>query len=54
VIHCCFHNKNLSMKKVCVRICFFFDSLALKPLGLFVILLGHFVSYSQPFHLVHG
>jgi hypothetical protein len=27
---------------------FFFDSLALKTLGLYVILLSYFVAYSQP------
>jgi hypothetical protein len=32
---------------------FFFDSLALKPLGLYLILLGSFVAYSQPFNLVY-
>jgi hypothetical protein len=30
----------------------YFDSLALKPLALYVILLGHFVANSQPFNLV--
>jgi hypothetical protein len=32
---------------------FFFDSLTLKPLGLYVNLIGHFVVYSQPFNLVY-
>jgi hypothetical protein len=32
---------------------FFFDSLALKRLGLYLILLGNFVAYSQPFNLVY-
>jgi hypothetical protein len=30
-----------------------FDSLALKPLGLCMNLLGLFVAYSQPFNLVY-
>jgi hypothetical protein len=30
----------------------YFDSLALKPLGLYVNLVGHIVAYSQPFNLV--
>jgi hypothetical protein len=30
-----------------------FDSLALKPLGLYVKLLGPFVTHSQPFNLVY-
>jgi hypothetical protein len=29
---------------------FFFDSLTLKPLGLYVNLVGHFVAYSQTFN----
>jgi hypothetical protein len=33
---------------------FFFDNLALKPLGLYLILLGNFVAYSQPFNLVYS
>jgi hypothetical protein len=32
---------------------FAFDSLALKPLGLYVNLVGHLVAYSQPFNLVY-
>jgi hypothetical protein len=32
---------------------FFFDSLALKPLDLYVNLLGHFVAYLEPFNLVY-
>jgi hypothetical protein len=36
VIHCCFQNKNLI---------FFFDSLVLKPLELYVNLVGQFVAY---------
>jgi hypothetical protein len=32
---------------------FFFDSLTLKPLGLSVNLVGHFVAHSQPFNLVY-
>jgi hypothetical protein len=31
----------------------YFDSLALKPLGVYVNLLGSFVAYSQPFNFVH-
>jgi hypothetical protein len=31
----------------------FFGSLALKPLGLYVNLLGSFVAYSEPFNLVY-
>jgi hypothetical protein len=31
----------------------YFDSLALKPLGLYVNLLGSFVAYSEPFNLVY-
>jgi hypothetical protein len=31
----------------------YFDTLSLKPLGLYVNLLGPFVDYSQPFHLVY-
>jgi hypothetical protein len=31
----------------------YFDSLALKPLGLYVGLLGLFVAYSEPFNLVY-
>jgi hypothetical protein len=31
----------------------FFDSLALKPLGLYVNLLRPFVAYSQPFNLMY-
>jgi hypothetical protein len=31
----------------------YFDSLALKPLGLYVNLVGHLVVYSQPFNLVY-
>jgi hypothetical protein len=30
-----------------------FDSLVLKPVGLYVILLGRFVAYSQPFNVVY-
>jgi hypothetical protein len=29
------------------------DSLTLKPFGLYVNLVGHFVAYSQPFNLVY-
>jgi hypothetical protein len=32
---------------------FFFDSLALKPLDLYVNFLGLFVAYLEPFNLVH-
>jgi hypothetical protein len=39
-------------KKVCMFKKKKSDSLALKSLGLCVILLGHFVAYSQPFNLV--
>jgi hypothetical protein len=41
VIHCCFQNKNLSklLKKK------YFGSLPLKPMGLYLNLLGHFVAY---------
>jgi hypothetical protein len=31
----------------------YFDSLPLKPLGLYMNLLGPFVAYSQPFNLVY-
>jgi hypothetical protein len=31
----------------------YFDSLALKPLGLYVNLLGPFVAYSRPFNLMY-
>jgi hypothetical protein len=49
VIHCCFQNKNLSyLKKI------YFDSSALKFLGLYLNLLDPFVAYSQPFNLVYG
>jgi hypothetical protein len=49
VIHCCFQNKNLyqNYKKKYV-ISFekkYFDSLPLKPMGLYLNLLGHFVAY---------
>jgi hypothetical protein len=42
-------------KKVCMfpfekKYC---DSLALKPLGLYVNLVGHLLVYSQPFNLVY-
>jgi hypothetical protein len=31
----------------------YFDSLALKPLWLYVNSIGHLVAYSQPFHLLY-
>jgi hypothetical protein len=31
----------------------YLDSLTLKPLGLYVNLVGHFVAYLQPFDLVY-
>jgi hypothetical protein len=40
-IHCCFHLN------------FLFDTLTLKPLGLYVNLVRHLVAYPQPFNLVH-
>jgi hypothetical protein len=48
VIHCCFQNKNLSelLKNLLIPFeKFFFDSLPLKSMGLYLNLLGHFVAY---------
>jgi hypothetical protein len=44
----------ISLKKsMCLHLRFFFDSLTLKPMGLYVNLVGHFVAHSQPFNLVY-
>jgi hypothetical protein len=43
----------ISKKKYVLPFEFFFDSLTLKPLGLYVNLVGHLVAYLQPFNFVH-
>jgi hypothetical protein len=43
----------MSKKKYVFPFEFFFYSLILKPLGLYVHLVGHLVAYSQPFSLVY-
>jgi hypothetical protein len=43
----------ISKKSMCSHLNFFFDSLTLKPLDLYVNLVDHLVAYSQPFNLVH-
>jgi hypothetical protein len=57
VIYCSFQNKNLyqNYKKINVFACEkkYFDSLALKPLQLYVNLVGPFVAYSEHFNLVY-
>jgi hypothetical protein len=58
VIHCCFQNKNLYQNYLKKSMYFsfekkYFDSLPLKALGLYMNLLGLFISYSQPFNLVY-
>jgi hypothetical protein len=54
VIHCCFQNKNLSQNYLLQKNIYlpfekkkYFDSLTLKPLELYVNLVGRFVAYSQ-------
>jgi hypothetical protein len=57
VIHCCFRIK-ISIRITTKKYVFlfekkYFDSLALKPLELYVNLVGRFVAYSQSFNLVY-
>jgi hypothetical protein len=42
----------ITKKSLCSYLNFFFDSLTLKPLGLYLNLVSHFSAYSQPFNLV--
>jgi hypothetical protein len=46
-------NADIQGLQGCILKKIYFDSLALKRLGLYVNLLGPFVAYSQPFNLVY-